>query len=343
MDDRFTHVTTEIIVEIGNSHEGSLGIAKSFVDMASKSGAKIVKFQMHLAEFESSDKDEFRVKFSEQDISRIEYWKRVSFSDNEWRILSDYCASKGVEFLCTPFSVEAAEKLLSLTSIRRWKVGSGDALNFPLLLFLVTTNLPIIVSTGLVSWDEILLLREFLLKNNAWDRTTLLHCVSQYPTPLERSGLNLINELKSVSPRIGLSDHSGKLAPGIFALVNGLALLEVHFTPDMQFFGPDVSSSLLPSDLQLLHQIRDDLVLLNSNPVSKEVQFIDSENTRRLFRKGIYWKEDLLAGTVVGLEHLAFLKPANGIDASQFESIVGQTLKIDVRAREEVNYDCFSN
>jgi len=325
-------VTTEIIVEIANTHEGSLGIATSLVDMAALSGADAVKFQMHIGEHEGVIDEPFRINFSVQDRSRRDYWERVSLSDENWSYLSDYCNRKGLEFICTPFSVEAASRLLQFTDIKRWKISSGDAPNLPFVDYLVATGLPLIISTGLMAWDEILKLRERLQKANAWDRTTLLHCVSMYPTPLEYCALNLLDDLIALGGSVGLSDHSGRLAPSIYALSKRVELIEVHMTPHPQFFGPDVTSSLTPAMVEQLIKYRNEFQILQDKPVSKSTLFDFAIDSRRLFRKGIYWKTDVQVNEICSLENLSFLKPCIGIDSIEFENYVGKTLKHSVKA-----------
>ena len=332
---------TEVIAEIGNSHEGSLGVAKSFVDMAVDAGAHVVKFQMHMAEFESSSSDEFRIKFSDQDQSRKDYWNRVAFTPNQWTILSDYCDSRNIEFLCTPFSIEAAQILMGHTDIKRWKVGSGDAVNFPLIDFLVETGFPLVISTGLVSWEELLLLKTRLISKQAWQRTTLMHCVSEYPTPLNRSALNMIEELKGLGCSVGLSDHSGSLTPGLLGIANGISALEVHITPHRSYFGPDVSSSLTPEQLRMLTQFSKDVEIINNSPRSRNELLGNSQRTQRLFRKGLYWKTNMHKGSTVKISDLSFLKPSQGIDAIDYESVVGKTLKTNVVKGEVVSYEDF--
>ena len=242
-------MSLDLIVEVGNSHEGSLGIATSFVDIAKDVGANCVKFQMHLPEFESSDQEPFRKKFSLQDKSRIDYWNRVGFSFAEWQQLISYTHQAGLEFLCTPFSVEAAEWLFQNGRLKRWKVGSGEATNFPLLKFLIDSELPILISLGLVSWDEIHRIKDFFTSHDAWSRVTLMHCVSQYPTPLEHAALNLIDELRKLDVKVGLSDHSGDVAVPLRAIAMGVNTVEVHLAPHKRFFGPDTAASLLSDDL----------------------------------------------------------------------------------------------
>ncbi len=327
----------EIIVEIGNVHEGSLGIAKSLIDMVSASNADIVKFQMHLAEFEGYIDEPFRVKFSDQDESRYEYWNRVSFSSKQWGILSDYSNSKNLEFMCTPFSVEAAEILLMETAVKRWKVGSGDACNFPLIDFLADTGLPLIISTGLVSESEIDRLATRLDRKGILSSTTLMHCVSQYPTPLEKSSLNLINELKSIGCRVGLSDHSGDYMVGMIGLTMGIDLLEVHITPHELFFGPDISSSLTTDEISILVQFRNRLAAISSfESLTRDDLYQEAEDLRYLFRKGIYWGRDIAKGEQVKFEDLLFRKPCKGMDAIDFEEVVGSTIHESVQRNSPV-------
>ncbi len=332
---------TEVIVEIGNSHDGSLGMAKCFIDMAKSAGADVVKFQMHIAEFESSDLDDFRVQFSDQDRTRIDYWNRVAFTSEQWQLISNYCDSQDIEFLCTPFSIEAAEILTRMTSIKRWKVGSGDAVNFPLIDFLASTKLPLIISTGLISWGELQVLKDRLVRLGAWSRTTLMHCVSQYPTPLQNSGMNIIGELKELGCFVGLSDHSGNLSPSLMAISRGISLLEVHLTPHPLFFGPDVSSSLTTEQIRIISDFAHDVDLMEENPRSKDSLFEEASTTRKLFRKGVYWKSDLEAGTTIKYSDLTFLKPSQEIDSLDFEKVVGKVLTRPVTARKAAKLDEF--
>ena len=326
-------MSLDLIVEVGNSHEGSLGIATSFVDIAKDVGANCVKFQMHLPEFESSDQEPFRKKFSLQDKSRIDYWNRVGFSFAEWQQLISYTHQAGLEFLCTPFSVEAAEWLFQNGRLKRWKVGSGEATNFPLLKFLVDTELPILISLGLVSWDEIHRIKDFFTSHDAWSRVTLMHCVSQYPTPLEFSALNLIDDLRKLDVNVGLSDHSGDVAVALRAISLGVNMIEVHMTPHLQFFGPDTTSSLSSADIELLISISKKWDLIDLHKVSREQIFNYAEETKRIFGKGIYWKRDLTAGQLISMEDLAFLKPSSEVSAMEYLNIIGKTTVCEVKAK----------
>lgn len=328
---------TEVIVEIGNSHEGSLGIAKSFVDMAKKANCQTVKFQMHIPEAEGMPNEPFRKIFSDQDETRQAYWKRVGFSEREWTILVSYVNSQGLEFLCTPFSIEAAQWLFENDAVKRWKVGSGDAVNFPLIDYLVSTKLPLIISTGLVSWDEILQLKSRLVRLGAWDRTTLLHCVSEYPVALEKVGLNLIDEISELGCSVGYSDHSGKLAPGLTVIAKRVSILEVHMTPHELFFGPDTPASLSPNEIAFLTKFDSDLEIMSNSGITKDDYFLVSESMRNIFRKGVYWSRDINSGEKVAPSDLIFRKPVNGFDAKDFEIILGKELLRDVSSHNPVS------
>jgi N,N'-diacetyllegionaminate synthase len=326
-------VSLDLIVEVGNAHEGSLGIATSFVDIVKSTGAKCIKFQMHLPEFESSENEPFRKKFSAQDKTRFDYWNRVGFSFEEWKYLISYTKGADLEFLCTPFSVEAAKWLFENAEMRRWKVGSGEATNFPLLSFLAESELPILISTGLVSWNELLKIREFLSARRAWERVTLMHCVSQYPTPLEFSALNLLDDLRKLDVNVGLSDHSGDVAVALRAISLGVNTIEVHMTPHLQFFGPDTTSSLLSADIELLISISKKWDLIDLHKVSREQTFNNAEETKRIFGKGIYWKRDLTAGQLISMEDLAFLKPSSEVSAMEYLNIIGKITVCEVKAK----------
>ena len=326
----------DLIVEIGNAHEGSLGIAESFVDMVATTGAKTVKFQMHIPNYESTPTEPFRKKFSSQDSSRFDYWKRVGFSENEWLHLIDHVKGKGLEFLCSPFSIEAAEWLFMHGQLKRWKVGSGEATNYPLLDFMVETNLPVILSTGLVSWNELLEIKKRFDSKNFWHKVTLLHCVSMYPTPLEYASLNIINDLRALGCTVGLSDHSGDIAVPLLAYAKGVSTIEVHMTPHKMFFGPDTIASLTPEELNSFTDICSKWDILEHNVSTRDAIFEKSLSTAAIFRKGIYWKHNLPKGHKINLVDLSFLKPSTIFEAKDFERILGKKTSNDVLAGKPV-------
>jgi N-acetylneuraminate synthase len=170
-----------------------------------------------------------------------------------------------------------------------------------------------------------------------------MHCVSEYPTPLEHSSLQLLEELAALGCRVGLSDHSGVQWVPIYALAKGIDILEIHLTPDRKFFGPDVSSSLLPEEIRRLVEFNEITERLTSTGLKKEELFLKAERIRQLFRKGVYWRTDMAIGEICCMENLAFLKPMVGIDSINFESILGKKVARNISADTPVTFEDFGN
>src|SRR5437588_3184068 len=136
-----------IVAEVAQAHDGSLGTAHAYIDAAAAAAADAVKFQTHIAAAESTPAEPWRVKFSPQDSSRYQYWQRMQFTREQWAGLKDHAVGRGLEFLSSPFSVEAAD-LLDRIGVPAWKLASGEFNNLPLLERILATRLPVFVSTG---------------------------------------------------------------------------------------------------------------------------------------------------------------------------------------------------
>src|SRR5262249_62163091 len=143
-----------IIGEVAQTHDGSLGAAHAYIDAVAHAGADAVKFQTHIASAESTPGEPWRVKFSRQDASRYDYWKRMEFTEEHWLGLSEHANEQGLFFLSSAFSAEAVE-LLERVGVPAWKVGSGEVSNLPLLAKMAQTGKPVILSSGLSDWDEL--------------------------------------------------------------------------------------------------------------------------------------------------------------------------------------------
>jgi N,N'-diacetyllegionaminate synthase len=244
-----------IIGEVGLSHDGSLGLAHAFIDEVARGGADAVKFQTHIAAAESTPAEPFRVKFSRQDATRYEYWKRIEFSETEWKGLADHAREKGLIFLSSPFSREAVD-LLVRVGMAMWKVGSGEVGTVPMLDAMIATGKPILLSSGMSDLAEL---------DKAVDRVrranvplAVLQCTTAYPCPPERIGLNMVPFFRErYGCFVGLSDHSGTIYPAIAAATLGAEVVEVHVTMSRGMFGPDVPASVTMEELrQLVDGIR---------------------------------------------------------------------------------------
>jgi N-acetylneuraminate synthase len=314
-----------IIGEVGQAHDGSLGLAHAYIDAIARAGADAVKFQTHIAQAESTPGEPWRVKFSRQDATRYDYWRRMEFSEEQWRGLRSHAADRKVKFISSPFSLPAAEMLQRVT-LDGWKVASGEITNRPLLEFMVASGIPILLSTGMSALSEIDQAVAFLQTHQA--PVTVLQCTTAYPCPPEKIGLNLIPMYrKRYRCEVGLSDHSGTIYAGLAAAAIGIDALEVHVTLSRDMPGPDVPASVTVDELlRLVEGIRF-IEKIGNHPVDKDLLSEEMRPLRRLFTKSVVAKSDLPAGTVLSSEHLAFKKPGTGIAVERVGEILGRRLR----------------
>lgn len=329
-----------IIAEVAQAHDGSLGTAHAFIDAAARAGADAIKFQTHIAAAESSPNEPWRVKFSYQDETRYDYWKRMEFSEAQWAGLKEHADSRNLQFLSSPFSIEAA-RLLQRIGMQAWKIASGEISNTKLLQFVCETRLPILLSTGMSSYEEMDSTVEQIRRSG--NDLTIFQCTSVYPCPAEKVGLNMIPVLKDrYGCRVGLSDHSGEIFPGLAAAALGTDALEVHVTLSREMFGPDVSSSLTTSELrQLVEGVRF-IERMNTNPVNKNEAASELIATRLLFSKSLVAARDIPSGTILQESDLASRKPGTGIPVSRMPHLLGRTLRRSLATGEllrEVDVD----
>lgn len=323
---------TFIVGEVGLVHEGSLGIAHAFVDAIAATGADAVKFQTHIAEAESTPHEPFRVRFSRQDDSRYDYWRRTSFTEEQWAGLAEHANESGLVFLSSPFSLDAVE-LLERVGMPAWKVGSGEVSNSELLERIAQTGSPILLSSGMSSLQE--LDEAVRTIRSVGGSLAILQATSAYPSPPERIGLNLLDDLRSrYGCPVGLSDHSGTIYASLAAVALGANLIEVHVTLSHNLFGPDVPASITVEELRHLADGIHFIDRALSNPVDKDTLAEELEPLRRVFTKSVVLRDDLPAGTILEREHLAAKKPGTGIPASKLPTLVGRRLLRDVTADE---------
>lgn len=312
-----------IVAEIAQTHDGSLGNALAFIDIAKDCGADAVKFQTHIAREESTYDEPWRVKFSHQDATRYDYWRRMEFTREQWLLLKERADAKGIEFLSSPFSVRACEWLRDL-GMRAWKISSGEVHNVQLIDWIVATGQPVIISSGLSRIEESRALLRRLIERNV--DVAFLHCTTRYPTPPEQVGMNLLQGFIAEFPGlpVGLSDHSGTITPGVVASFLGASIIEVHLAMHKNMFGPDVSSSLLPEQLADLVRSSELAWRMRLNPVDKNEQLGALSNERNIFGRSLYTIRPLGPGEMIGEGDIGFKKPGGGLDYQQRHLIVGK-------------------
>ncbi len=319
-----------IIAEVAQAHDGSLGTAHAYIDAIAAAGADAVKFQTHIAAAESSDHEPWRVKFSPQDKTRFDYWKRMEFTEDQWRGLKRHADDKGLIFISSPFSVEAVD-LLERIGMAVWKIPSGETSNPLLLERIIATRAPIMLSTGMSTPGEIDRALAHLIP--AAIPFAVLQCTTAYPCPPEKIGLNLIADYRrKYQCPAGLSDHSGTIYPGLAAAANGMEILEVHVTFSRELFGPDVCASITTNELrQLVEGVRF-IEKMHAHPVDKHKLAAEMKPLRNTFSQSLVAIKDLRAGTKLCREHLTSKKPGIGIPVSDLETVIGRCLKNPVAA-----------
>ncbi len=325
-----------LIAEVAQSHDGNLNFAHAFIDAVAGTGADAIKFQTHIADAETTPAEPWRVRFSRQDASRYDYWKRMEWPIEAWRDLKAHAEERGLVFLSSPFSVQAVE-LLDELGMAAWKIGSGEVSNLPMLRRIASTGRPVLLSSGMSPWAEMDGAVEAVRAVGA--PLAVFQCTTAYPCPPEKTGLNVIGELRSrYGCPVGLSDHSATIYPGVAAVALGASLLEVHVTFHPQAFGPDVSSSLTLEELASLATGAKRVATALQNPIDKDAEAERLAPLRAMFTKSIVARADLPAGRVLTEADLDCRKPAGGVPAAEWDLVLGRALAAPIAAGEQLQW-----
>lgn len=310
-----------VVAEVAQAHDGSLGTAHAFIDVAARAGADAVKFQTHIAAAESTLREPFRVKFSKQDRTRYDYWKRMEFQPEQWRDLALHAADCGLVFLSSPFSLEAFA-LLQQLKVPAWKIGSGELGNTPLIDAMIASRKPVLLSSGMASWKE---LDAAVRKIRARSPLMVYQCTTKYPCKPGEVGLGLIRVMRErYGVPVGLSDHSGTIHFGIAAAALGAASVEVHIAMSRKSFGPDVPASLVPEELaEMIRGIRAVEKDLQSPPDKNRIA-VELAESRKMFGRSIVTRVPVAKGTKIERKHLSLKKPADGLPPSQLGEVIGR-------------------
>ena len=321
-----------IIGEIGQAHDGSLGLAHSYIDALAGTGVNAVKFQIHIAEAESSIHESFRTKFSYLKENRMEYWKRMEFTFEEWAGIKRHCEDKNLDFIATPSS-NTAVNLLTDLGVQKFKVGSGDTNNLLLLQHIANTGKEVILSSGMSSIEELDVSIKFLKARNT--KLALLQCTTSYPTNARQWGLTTISELRNrYGIPIGFSDHSGDIYACLAAASLGAEILEFHVVFDNRMFGPDSKSSININQISTLVQGVRQIETALQNPVDK-TDNSEFSGLKEIFEKSLAVNKSLQKGHYLSLADLESKKPKGmGIPANKYEQVVGKQLANDLNQWE---------
>lgn len=326
-----------VIAEIAQAHDGSLGFAHAFIDAAASAGADMVKFQTHIAAAESTVREPWRTKFSRQDDTRYDYWRRMEFAEEQWAGLYTHAHQRGLLFSTSPFSTAAVE-MIARTGVDAWKVASGQHRDMPVSEAIVRHARPVLISTGMSPWAEIEATTAYFTERNI--PFAVMQCTSIYPTPPEKVGLNVIAQLQArLTCPVGLSDHSGTVFAGLAAAALGIAVLEVHVTFDKRMFGPDTDSSVTFDELRMLVDGIRFIERARANPVDKDRMADELDRMRTIFTKSLVATRNLQAGEILREQDIALKKPGGGLTVERMGELTGRRLVRDVAQDQPLSPD----
>jgi N,N'-diacetyllegionaminate synthase len=327
---------TLIIAEAGVNHNGSLEMAFELIDAASDAGADVVKFQTFKAEklvTQSAAKADYQLGTTDVQETQFEMIKKLELSDEMHQKLISKCKEKGIRFSSTGFDTSSVDVLIEF-GVDFLKVPSGEITNLPYLRHVGAKGLPIILSTGMCTMGEVANALEILEKAGARNHDiTVLHCNTEYPTPMEDVNLNAMLSMKEkLGVNIGYSDHTLGIEVPIAAVAMGATVIEKHFTLDRKMDGPDHAASLEPEELkQMVKSIRNiekakgDGVKKPSNSEEKNISIV---------RKSIVASKEIKVGDEFTADNLGVKRPGTGISPIRWDEVLGKVASKDFQPDE---------
>ena len=331
------HVT--IIAEAGVNHNGSLEMARQMVLAAHEAGADYVKFQTAVPELVISsiaDKAEYQKSTTGSDESQLDMCRAIHLPLNDYIELKELCRQVGIGFMSTPFDLVSVDFLADLGQ-DYFKIPSGERTNLPYLRRIAAKGIPVIMSTGMSTLDEIETAIEILTGASAKypsqstltrDQITVLHCNTEYPTPFRDVNLRAMDTIaERLGVRTGYSDHTVGIEVPVAAVARGAHVIEKHFTLDRTLPGPDHKASLEPDELKaMVAAIRNIELALGS--AEKVVSASESKNMP-IARKSIVAARDIRRGEILTEENITVKRPGNGISPMRWDEVIGTAAVAD--------------
>lgn len=334
---RIESMKVYVIAEIGPNHNGSIETAIQIINKLASSGADAIKFQLGDPDAVYSA-DAFKADYQIRNDgtgSVIEMSRRLQLSHDQHLQLQKLCVAIGVTYLCTAFDINSLKFLDKIMNVPRFKIGSGELLTLDMLEYMAICKKPVIMSTGMATFNEIADALTVLRSDGLRD-ITLLHCVSNYPAPHADMNLLVMNELsKKFGCKVGFSDHSLGPASCFAAVALGACVIEKHVTIDKSMPGPDHKASLTVDEFSdMVATIR----LIEASIGQNCKIFSDSEEAIKLMaRKSIIAVRDLPVGTVIGKSDLSFKRPGTGLSPMMRDFIVGKKTVRNLKANHVIH------
>lgn len=307
-----------LIAEIGSVHDGSFGNACKLIELAKEAGATAVKFQLHDADNETIINAPNPKYF--KDEKRYEYFKRTTFNFDQLTKLKNLSHKLKLQFIVSPFSIEAAKKLKKL-NIDGYKIASGEVTNHPMLKVISTFNKNIFLSTGMSNYKEIKNAVNLFNRN----KLVLMQCTSEYPCPVKKVGLNVLTEFKKFNCILGFSDHTEGFAAAISFIAHGVTVVEKHITFSKKMYGSDAKNSMEPGEFKKFSNELKNAFIIYETKIDKN-NIKNFLSMRKTFQKSIYIKSLIQKGTTLNLDNIVFKKPDTGISASEYKKIIGKKI-----------------
>ena len=330
-----------IIAEAGVNHDGDVLAALRLVDVAKIAGADCIKFQAFNAE-ELTTKNSPQAKYQkryDKEKNQYDMLLKYELTEDDLREIKKYCDSRNIDFLVTPFSPKWVDILYDI-GIKTFKISSGSIRSLDLLQKIGKTRLPVILSTGMSTMNEIKKAVYILRKNGCKD-LFLLHCVSLYPVKVEKINLFSMHLLKDkFNVPVGFSDHTKEIFTGELAIAAGAEIIEKHFTLDRRAKGPDHHMSLSPPELKdYIKKIRRAYIICGKRmkqPLKKELKI------KKVIQTSIVAKKEIKKGEKILKEMLTEKRPATGISPMEINMVIGRIVNRDIEIDEILNYEDFS-
>lgn len=323
--------STFVIAEAGVNHNGELGLALKLCDAARGCGADAVKFQTFRAEdlvLPGAPTADYQTKLTGE-LDQFEMLRKLELSESDHRAIKSHCDAIGIEFFSTPFSVAAVDLLVGL-GVRRLKLSSGELTHRALVAYAGATGLPLLLSTGMATMDEIREALQWVASSRAGlQGVTVLHCTSAYPASDSSLNLKAIAFMAiELGVPLGYSDHSLGIEAPLAAVALGATVIEKHLTLDRRLPGPDHSASLEPEEFARMSAgIRRVSAMLGDGVKAPAAEELD---TARVARRSVAAARDIPAGAVIEEAMLVCRRPATGIAPRDLAQVVGRRASEDI-------------
>lgn len=335
---------TLIIAEAGVNHNGSIEIAKKLIDSAVEAKVDYVKFQTFKTDklvSKEAKKAAYQIENTKDEKeSQFEMIKKLELDEEKHLILINYCQKKGIKFLSTAFDLESID-LLDALNIDIFKIPSGEITNLPYLKKIASKKKPIILSTGMANLGEIEDALNVLYHNGIERKDiTILHCNTEYPTPMEDVNLSAMNTIAAAfKTKVGYSDHTLGIEIPIAAVARGAVCIEKHFTLDKNMEGPDHKASLEPKELKAMVKSIRNIEKAMGNGIKKASK--SEKKNIHIARKSIHTSRYLQKGNIIKKDDLIMKRPGNGISPMDIQFVIGRKLSESIENDTMLNYSNF--